>query len=101
MQTRILFLPTLISSYLILSSVAIQAGFAAPGATLKNEANRASLSIYNKMPLSFEPNQGQAEPRVKFLSRTASGTVMLTSDSAVLRLQGAKDARAALVRIQL
>jgi hypothetical protein len=34
-------------------------------------------------PLSFEPNQGQADSRVKFLARGPRYTLFLTSDSAV------------------
>lgn len=38
-------------------------------------------------PLSFEPNQGQTDPQVKFLARGSSYELFLTSDEAVLKLQ--------------
>ena len=40
------------------------------------------------MPLSFEENQGQADARVKFLSRTSGYTLFLTRDEALLGLRG-------------
>jgi hypothetical protein len=39
------------------------------------------------LPLSFEANQGQTDPTVKFLSRGDGYVVFLTSDSAVFRLR--------------
>jgi hypothetical protein len=49
---------------------------------------------YGKLPLSFEANHGQADGRVKFLSRTGGYTLFLTGDEAVLAFSGkrAKDA---------
>src|SRR5207253_11191711 len=42
---------------------------------------------YGSLPLSFEPNDGQAERKVKFLSRGSGYTLFLTSDEAVLALR--------------
>ena len=42
---------------------------------------------YGKLPLSFEPNSGQTNGEVKFLSRGAGYTLFLTGDQAVLRLR--------------
>jgi len=42
------------------------------------------------LPLSFEANQGQADPRVKFLSRGRGYTLFLTADEAVLPLRSQK-----------
>ncbi|MGB9123772.1 MAG: SBBP repeat-containing protein [Candidatus Angelobacter sp.] len=39
---------------------------------------------YGNLPLSFEPNRGQADAQVKFLSRAGNRTLWLTSDEAVL-----------------
>src|ERR1700751_72632 len=39
-----------------------------------------------QMPLIFEPNQGQSDPRIKFLSRGAGYGLFLTADAAVLEL---------------
>src|ERR1700735_1243123 len=49
---------------------------------------------YGKLPLSFEANQGQADVRVKFLSRTSEYTLFLTVDEAVLALSKASMDRA-------
>src|SRR5215510_5645590 len=46
-------------------------------------------STFAKSPLAFEPNQGQADPRVRFLDRGAGYGLFLTSDKAVLRLHRA------------
>jgi hypothetical protein len=49
------------------------------------EQDRLRVEVgYGNLPLSFEPNRGQTDPRVKFLSRAGSRTLWLTSDEAVL-----------------
>jgi hypothetical protein len=48
------------------------------------------------LPLSFERNQGQTDPRVKFLSLGSRHTIFFTPDGAVLRLSAAGKADAAL-----
>jgi hypothetical protein len=42
---------------------------------------------YGKIPLSFEANQGQTNPRVKFLSRGSGYSLFLTPTEAVLTLR--------------
>src|ERR1700730_13445140 len=42
------------------------------------------LQQYGKLALSFEPNQGQTDGRVKFLSRGSGYTIFLTGQEAVL-----------------
>src|SRR5881628_2256148 len=44
------------------------------------------LAAYGKLPLSFEANQGQTDPQVKFLSRANGYTLFLTPTEAVLTL---------------
>jgi hypothetical protein len=44
------------------------------------------IETYGKLPLHFEPNQGQAQKDVKFLSRGAGYSLYLTADEAVLVL---------------
>ncbi|HET9792367.1 MAG TPA: SBBP repeat-containing protein [Candidatus Angelobacter sp.] len=39
---------------------------------------------YGNLPLSFEANQGQTDPRVKFISRGRNRTLWLTANEAVL-----------------
>src|SRR5438132_10154071 len=55
------------------------------------EATQARLAeSYGKIPLSFEANRGQTDPRVKFLSRGSGYTLFLTGDEAVLSLRSQK-----------
>jgi hypothetical protein len=50
-------------------------------------ATRARLTeAYGELPLSFEANHGQSDPRVKFLSHTKGYTLFLTATEAVLSL---------------
>ncbi len=42
---------------------------------------------YSHLPLAFEPNLGQADPRVKFLTRGGGYGLFLTADEAVLVLR--------------
>ncbi len=46
------------------------------------------VGSYGKLPLSFEVNQGQTDPQVKFLSRGRGYALFLTGDEAVLSLRG-------------
>lgn len=51
-------------------------------------SHRASISqTYGKLPLSFEANRGQADARVKFLSRGSSHNLFLTTNETVLALR--------------
>jgi uncharacterized repeat protein (TIGR01451 family) len=52
-----------------------------------------------RLPMIFEPNQGQTDSRVRFLARGESYGVFLTPHQAVLTLGGR--ARSAVVRMQL
>ncbi len=45
------------------------------------------IESYGRLPLSFEANRGQADPRVRFLSRGNGSTLFLTSTEAVLALR--------------
>ncbi len=47
---------------------------------------RAWVSAYAQLPLSFEVNQGQTNPRVRYLARGPGYTLFLTSRQAVLTL---------------
>ena len=53
----------------------------ASGAAAVREANR-----YDKLPISFEPNQGQTNQAVQFLARGSGYTLFLEPDQAVLSL---------------
>ena len=54
---------------------------------------------YGKLPVSFEPNRGQSDPRVRFLARGNGYGVFLTDHEAVLSLRG-KGSSATAVRIR-
>jgi hypothetical protein len=70
-------------------SVALAASDSNPPLSQPDDATKnAILGEYGKLALSFEANQGQADRRVKFLSRGQGYTLFLTDDSAVLKLQG-------------
>ena len=47
---------------------------------------RTSLTAYPNLPIAFEANAGQSNPRVKFLAHTPGYTLFLTGDEAVLSL---------------
>jgi hypothetical protein len=52
-----------------------------------DQATRVRLTeAYGKLPLSFEANQGQTDPQVKFFSRGHGYSLFLTADEAVLAL---------------
>jgi hypothetical protein len=46
-------------------------------------------NAYGNLPLSFEENRGQTDPRVKFLARGGGYALFLTSTQAVLKLRAA------------
>ena len=46
------------------------------------------MSKYAKLPLAFEVNQGQTDPKVKFLSHAAGYSLFLTSNEALLSFPG-------------
>ncbi len=48
---------------------------------------------YGRVPLSFERNQGQADPRVRYLSRGGGYSLFLTASEAVLSLRGSEPDR--------
>lgn len=49
----------------------------------------ATREIFSQLPLSFEANRGQTDPRVKFLSRGQGYTFYLTPTEAVMELRRA------------
>ncbi len=49
-------------------------------------APTGAVQAYASLPMTFEANQGQADPRVKFLSRGPGYTLFLTQKEAVLSL---------------
>ncbi len=67
-------------------------GESAPRSLLAAKPDSATQTklteAYGRLPLSFEANEGQADPRVKFVSRAGSRTLFLTATEAVLKLAG-------------
>ena len=58
--------------------------------TQPGTATKARLSeLYGQLPLSFEANVGQTDPRVEFISRGSGYTLLLTPREAVLALRAA------------
>jgi Abnormal spindle-like microcephaly-assoc'd, ASPM-SPD-2-Hydin/Beta-propeller repeat/HYDIN/CFA65/VesB-like, Ig-like domain len=90
-----LLLPTPADSPSLLAQEGIRpVRLAASPAQLPNAARARVVSSYGKLPLSFEPNQGQTSEQVKFLSRGRGYSLSLTSDEAVLALRiGAGEAQ--------
>ena len=64
----------------------------------------AAVAGFGQLPLSFEENRGQTDPRVKFLSRGQGYTLFLTDRDAVFSLQRpdrAAATRAEVIRLRL
>ena len=60
------------------------------------------VALFAHLPLSFEINQGQADPRVKYLSHGHGYTLWLTADQAVLALRSsAQPSTSALPMVRL
>jgi hypothetical protein len=69
-------------------------------------ANAHLAQAYGQLPLTFEVNQGQADPQVNFLSHGSGYTLFLTPTEAVLGLQSSTSAGqaptpATVLRMQL
>jgi hypothetical protein len=76
----------------------------APARTDVNAAR--PVALYSHLPLSFEKNQGQTDPQVKFLARGGGYTLFLATDEAVLVLRPPSSALqekmgSAVVRLKL
>jgi len=64
-----------------------ETGSAAPlGTTRAASVARKALRNYARLPLSFEPNVGDSNPEVKFLSRGQGYSLFLTANRAVLQV---------------
>src|SRR5690242_6515860 len=72
---------------------AVQPGNASPAV--------AQAVRYGKIPLSFEPNQGQLDSRVSFLARGLGYALFLTPQEAVLELKSAAGKQMPVVRMKL
>src|SRR2546428_2053105 len=61
--------------------------------TIPQATKQEVLVAYGKLPLSFEANQGQTDPQVKFFSRGSGYTLFMTPTEAVLALRVGASAR--------
>jgi len=59
----------------------------AASAPAPSDAAKRVAASYGKIPLSFEPNQGQTDSSVRFLSRGSGYSLFLTKDEVVLNLE--------------
>jgi hypothetical protein len=71
---------------LLVPGAKAQAVSISPKATAVNPSAKI-LARYPQLPMSFERNQGQEDPRVKFLARGQGYALFLTSDEAILELK--------------
>ena len=92
---------SVVAAALVVTAVAVAAMFARRPVRIAGEAADHSPSDYKTLPVYFEQNRGQTDPRVQFLSRGPGYTVFLTGHSTVLALRkiaaprspGSKDAQ--------
>src|SRR5437660_4007755 len=79
-----------VKGMILLLALALASCAPAPATRISPELPQATkpqvLAAYGKLPLSFEANQGQTGPQVKFLSRGSGYTLFLTPTEAVLTL---------------
>lgn len=59
-------------------------------ATFSQRKDARWVEAYGKLPLAFERNEGQTDPRVRFISRGGGYQLFLTADEAVLSLRRSK-----------
>ena len=55
---------------------------------------------YNRIPIAFEPNRGQADPTVRYLGRGRGYLVLLTDDETVIALQRGERSYIARMRFE-
>src|SRR5688572_5079492 len=72
-----------VAGILLMSVAMAPAGFSAGGTGHSKVAGD-----FGKLPLSFEENRGQTDPRVKYISRGSGYALFLTPSEAVLSLTG-------------
>ena len=83
------------------------ASIAAPFASSHGSPDTQQIrTAFAQLPLIFEANQGQTDPRVKFLARGSGYGLFLTADEAVLTLQNGESRKesqpqSSVVRMQL
>jgi hypothetical protein len=71
-----------------LRAVGVDSPASSPGSSVQ------AMQMYAALPMSFETNNGQADPRVKFLAHAPGYTLLLTDQEAVLSLPAGSPAPA-------
>jgi uncharacterized protein (TIGR03437 family) len=61
----------------------------------------AALDAYGKLPLSFEANQGQAGPEVRYLARGDGYAILLADSGAIVSLRSKGNSHDDVVRLEL
>jgi hypothetical protein len=93
---------SLVCIFLLLTAAVPQAGTATP---VGMSAQPASVvHSCGRLPLTFESNQGQTDPQVKYLSRGPGYSLFLTPNEAVLSLKPSiarQQSTAAVLRMRL
>jgi hypothetical protein len=95
-------MPTLFLSL----TLPVQNTFSAPHASVAEPQNKQLASAsFGNLQLSFEANQGQSDPAVKFLSRGHGYTLFLTDSQATVKLTNRSietgEVQTAVVRMEL
>ena len=94
-------IPLILAALLVgISLFRLDAGKALGGENAMSQRGRSAVSsekfpqnalqiasIYGHLPLSFEPNQGQTDPQVRFLARGGGYGLYLTGSEAILALR--------------
>ncbi len=78
---------SVVAAALVMTAVAAVAMLAPRSIRSAGGAVKPSASDYKTLPVYFEQNRGQTDPRVQFLSRGPGYTVFLTGHSTVLALR--------------
>ena len=86
-----------LSNRLIRSALADDSSIAPKPLTAESSAAKNIADRYGRLPLRFEPNEGQTDSRVKFLSRGPGYDLFLTTTDAVLVLRAPQPRRGKFV----
>lgn len=71
------------------------------GSVVAPPDDRSAARAYGALPISFEPNVGQAEPQVEFVARGRGYTLLLGRREALLALQPSANASTDVLRMRL
>jgi hypothetical protein len=82
-------------------TLGLEAGPATPSSNTDPSNTARILADYGCLPLSFEPNRGQTDKRVQFLSHGAGSVLFLTSTEAVLARQAMGSTDRQVLRMKL